>query len=182
MPALDVWRGRFVERALFEGQIGVEVDLGGADMFMTEPEGDGGDVNAGLQEPHGAQVCPSVWGETGFIAKDGQVMVAVLTCRAMSFVTPSRISFRPLMPGKSGSCLCGRCSFTQAFSWARAFLSSGVMRSLRPFPWHERYAPASKCRSAAVRPINSLTRRPVTTATSNSACLVVLSMLLHPGR
>lgn len=95
-----------------------------------------------------AQVCLSVGGEIVFIANDGEVVVAVLTCRAMSFVTPSRVSFRPLMLGKSGSCPCGRCSVIQAFSWARAFLSSGVMRFLRPFPWHERYAPASKCRSA----------------------------------
>ena len=49
---MNVWWGEPVEGSLFEGHVGVEVDAGGLDGFVTEPESDGGDVDAGVEEPH----------------------------------------------------------------------------------------------------------------------------------
>ena len=41
----------------------MEVDLGGAGVLVAEPEGDDGEVDAGLQEPHGARVTQHVRGD-----------------------------------------------------------------------------------------------------------------------
>lgn len=53
-----VWRrwGGAVDGFLFEGHVGVEVDPGCFDAFVSEPEGDCGDVDAGVEETHGCGV------------------------------------------------------------------------------------------------------------------------------
>src|SRR5262249_27824621 len=45
-----------LKRFLLDGEVGVEVDLSGGDELVPEPEGDGCDVDAALQQPHGAGV------------------------------------------------------------------------------------------------------------------------------
>lgn len=53
------WGGA-VEGLFFHAEVGVEVDLGGAYVFVAEPEGDDGKVDAGLEESHGAGVTKRV--------------------------------------------------------------------------------------------------------------------------
>ncbi len=40
------------ERALFDGEVGMEVHLRGFDLFVSEPERDDGGVDVGVQEAH----------------------------------------------------------------------------------------------------------------------------------
>ena len=54
------WRGDGVERALFDGHVGVQVDVGRADVGVAEPEGDDRGVDPGLQQRHGAAVAQHV--------------------------------------------------------------------------------------------------------------------------
>jgi hypothetical protein len=48
---------------LFEGEVGVDVDLGGGDLLVAEPQGDDGGVDAGVQQPHGGGMAQHVRGE-----------------------------------------------------------------------------------------------------------------------
>ncbi len=41
-------------------EVGVEVDLGGVDLLVAEPERDDGGVDAGVQQPHGGGVAQRV--------------------------------------------------------------------------------------------------------------------------
>jgi len=41
------------EGLLFEDEVGVEVGLGGGDVVVAEPQGDGGGVHVGAEQPHG---------------------------------------------------------------------------------------------------------------------------------
>src|SRR6266496_3824583 len=47
-----VWGCGSGEGFLFEGHVGVQVDAGGGRAFVTEPERDDGDVDAGEEEFH----------------------------------------------------------------------------------------------------------------------------------
>ena len=49
-----------VEGAFFDGHVGVQVDVGGTEVGVTEPEGDDGGVDPGLQQRHGAAVTQHV--------------------------------------------------------------------------------------------------------------------------
>ncbi len=56
----DVGRGDERERFLLDRQVGVDVGVGGADVRVSQPEGDDGGVDAGLQERHRAAVAEDV--------------------------------------------------------------------------------------------------------------------------
>ena len=45
-------RGRSRERALFQSEVGVKVDVGGFNLLMTEPERDHGGIDTGVQQSH----------------------------------------------------------------------------------------------------------------------------------
>ena len=51
------------DRLFFQFQIGVEVDLGRLDAFMSEPERDRRDIDAGLEQVHRAGMAKNVWSE-----------------------------------------------------------------------------------------------------------------------
>jgi hypothetical protein len=58
------WRGGPGKRLLLEGEVGVHVDaVGGADVFVAEPEGDGGGVDVVPPEGHRAAVSQGVWAD-----------------------------------------------------------------------------------------------------------------------
>ncbi len=40
------------ERLLFEGEVGMQVDLGGLHLLVTKPERDDRDVDTRVQQPH----------------------------------------------------------------------------------------------------------------------------------
>jgi hypothetical protein len=61
---------------LFEGHVGLQVDLRGGDRFVAEPQGDDGDVDPGVQQCHGGGV-PQDVGVTFLLARDGQDGAAV---------------------------------------------------------------------------------------------------------
>ena len=46
---------------MFDGHVGVQVDVGGADVGVAEPERDDRGVDTGLQQRHGAAVAKHVW-------------------------------------------------------------------------------------------------------------------------
>ena len=48
---------------LLEGEVGVEVDLGGLDALVAEPEGDDAGVDAGVEESHRGGVAQHVCGD-----------------------------------------------------------------------------------------------------------------------
>ncbi len=50
-----------VEGGLFEGDIGVQVDHRGVDLFVSEPERDDGGVDAGVQQCHRRGVPQRMW-------------------------------------------------------------------------------------------------------------------------
>jgi hypothetical protein len=58
---LGAWWGGAVDRALFEGEVGVQVDLRRLVAFVAEPERDRGGVDRGLQQPDGGGVPKGVW-------------------------------------------------------------------------------------------------------------------------
>ena len=60
------WCGA-VEGSLFDGHVGVQVDLCGFGLFVAEPERDHGGVDAGVEELHGRSVSEHV-GCDGFEA------------------------------------------------------------------------------------------------------------------
>jgi hypothetical protein len=49
-----------LEGSFFDGDVGVEVGGGGADVGVTEPEGDDGGVDAVVEQVHGAGVSEHV--------------------------------------------------------------------------------------------------------------------------
>jgi hypothetical protein len=49
--------------AFFEGHVGVEVDLGRFDVFVSEPECDHGAIDAGVWSSRIAAVSRSTWAE-----------------------------------------------------------------------------------------------------------------------
>jgi len=49
-------RIEFFQRLLLPSQIGLEIHVGRVDTFMTEPQGDGGDIDPGLEQMHGRGV------------------------------------------------------------------------------------------------------------------------------
>jgi hypothetical protein len=49
-------RGSAGQNALFELEVGVDVDLCGGNTFVAESEGDDSDVEAYVQESHGGRV------------------------------------------------------------------------------------------------------------------------------
>ena len=53
-------RRRTSERALLRGEVGVEVDLGGLDRLVTQPERYHGAIVAGLEQRHSGGVAQDV--------------------------------------------------------------------------------------------------------------------------
>ena len=49
-------RGRPGEGALFEGEVGMEVDLGGFHLLVTQPESDDRGIHTRVQQSHGGRV------------------------------------------------------------------------------------------------------------------------------
>src|SRR5439155_18959227 len=67
-------RGGPSESSFFERLIGVDVDLRALYAFVAEPQGDGGGVDSGVEQPHGRGVAKDVrrdrlgaqrWAEVG---------------------------------------------------------------------------------------------------------------------
>jgi hypothetical protein len=108
-----------------------------------------------------AQVWRSVWGVTSLPASDGHPTAAAATWRSTRRRTASR--------GNSGSPAAPRRSPSQARRTALVSFRSGVIRSLRPFPVQRTLAPVPRCTAAQASPVSSLTRRPVSRASSNRA-------------
>jgi hypothetical protein len=75
---LSVWRPGPGECLLFQRQVGVEVDLGGVDADVSEPEGDHAAVDAGVEESHGGGVPQDVRGDR-FVVQ-GAATVGGLSC------------------------------------------------------------------------------------------------------
>ena len=57
------WRSESVEGSLFHAKVGVEVGLGGLGGFVAEPEGDGGDVDPGVEHAHRGRMPQCVRGD-----------------------------------------------------------------------------------------------------------------------
>ena len=53
------WGGAF-EGSLLDGHVGVEVDVGGSQVGVSEPAGDDGGVDTGLEQGHRAAVTEHV--------------------------------------------------------------------------------------------------------------------------
>ena len=53
-------RGGSGDGLLLEGQIGVQADLGGVGLLMTQPLDDDGGIDAGVDEPHRGTVTQAV--------------------------------------------------------------------------------------------------------------------------
>jgi hypothetical protein len=87
--------------ALFEGEVGVQVDLGGVDPLMPEAQGDDGGVDAGVQDLHRGGVPEGVQGD--LLLADAR---AASRCCAEVFgesaFSPSRLSRLPRWVGNSG--------------------------------------------------------------------------------
>src|ERR1700745_1889450 len=82
-----------------------------------------------------ARVCLSTWGVTRFSANDGQPRDATTACLSMRYWNASWLRADPLMVGNAGSEGCPCRSASQLRKTAIVSLRSGVLRSLRPFPW-----------------------------------------------
>jgi hypothetical protein len=65
-----------VECLLLERHVGLQVNLRGDDRFVTEPQGDDGDVDPGVQQCRGGGVAQD-GGVTFLLARDGQDRAAV---------------------------------------------------------------------------------------------------------
>jgi len=100
---------------------------------------------------------------------DGQLCSAARACLASSHWIASTLSGCPCLVGNTGSVAELARSRIQARNTVTVWLVNGVARSFRPLPWHLTCGPMSRCRSAAVSEVSSLTRRPVWTATTSSA-------------
>ena len=134
-------------------------------LFVAEPEGDDGGVDAGLEQPHRGGVAQHV-GVTrlscsGRAARGGGGDVfgeAVLDGVAAEWSA---------VPGgeQRVAGLAGR-SVSHGRSTATVAVVSGVMRFLRPLPWQRTWAPVPRWTSPQVSPVSSATRSPVWTATS----------------
>ena len=48
--------GQFFQCLLFHGKIGVKVHVGRLNTFMAEPQRNGGDIHASLEQMHGGRV------------------------------------------------------------------------------------------------------------------------------
>ena len=59
----DARRSSAVKGPLFDGLVGVDVDLGCFGVLVPEPERDHGDIDAGVQQLHGGGV-PVMWHAT----------------------------------------------------------------------------------------------------------------------
>ncbi len=121
------------ERGFLERHVGVEVDLGGLDVLVAEPERDHG-VSMPACSSRIAAVCRSTCGLTVLVAIDGHASAAVVVCSASRRWSASRLSARPVRVGNAGSSGCPARSVSQARRTATVCLVSGVMRCLRPFP------------------------------------------------
>ena len=65
-PVAAAWRvgrGGLCECPFFDSDVGVEVCLGGSQVFVSEPERDDGDVDSGCEELHGRCVSEDVRGD-----------------------------------------------------------------------------------------------------------------------
>ena len=59
--------------------VGLQVDLGRIDAFMTEPERDDGGIDASVQQLHGRGVAQQVWCDF-LVASDGHPAAAMAVC------------------------------------------------------------------------------------------------------
>ncbi len=44
------------QRPLLDGKIGLDIDVGGLDALVAQPQGDDGDIDSGLKQVHGTGV------------------------------------------------------------------------------------------------------------------------------
>jgi hypothetical protein len=88
-----------------------------------------------------AQVCLSVCGVTRLVARDGQFLAALATCLSTKSLTASVLRCPPVLVAKSGPSGSAPLSRAQACKSRAVFGSSGVQRSLRPFPVVKMFAP-----------------------------------------
>ena len=113
-----------------------------------------------------AQLCLSVCAVTCLDRSDGQARAAFATWTLMRRSIASRLSLRPVLAGNGGSPGAPRRSAIQARSTATVAGSSGVRRSLRPFPTVCTCAPAPRTMSLMVRAASSEIRSPAWAAST----------------
>ena len=116
---LGVRRGGAGEGFLLDAEVGVEVDGGGVDAFVSEPERDDGGVDAGFEQPHRRGVAQYVGGEVfgGPVTGMPWRAVAVVACQSvLDGVAAERA-------GRCGSGTPGPCcgSGDSASHWRSAF-------------------------------------------------------------
>ena len=124
------------ERAFFDGHVGVEVDLGGLDLFVAEPESDHGGVDAGVEEAHRGGVAQDVWGDV-LVVQGRAGVAAAVACGGES--ARDRVAGERVRRGWWGTADRRAGRRVRRASARRAVavgLVSGVIRSLRPLPWH----------------------------------------------
>jgi hypothetical protein len=90
-----------VKRALFEREVGVQVDVGSALLFVAQPERDRGRVDSGALSSVIAAVRRSTCIETRLEPSVGRVRSAVAMCLASRRSIPSRVSGPPWLEGNS---------------------------------------------------------------------------------
>jgi hypothetical protein len=95
--------GRVVrgEGSFLDGDVGVQVDLGGVGGLVAEPERDNAGIDAGVPGVIAAR-WRSTCGETVLVAGVGQLRLAVVACLPTSRATASRSSACPRLVGNSG--------------------------------------------------------------------------------
>ena len=81
-----------------------------------------------------AVVWRSTWGVTRLPSNEGQAVLAVATCLARMYWTPSALSRVPLALGNNTLHSGGKSSRIHVCRTRRVCFVNGVQRSLRPFP------------------------------------------------
>ena len=89
---LAVGRRGAGERSFFEREVGVEVDLGGLDLLVAEPERDDGGVDAGVQERHRGGVPQHVRRDRLVVQRRAALRRRVVACLASRRSSASRLS------------------------------------------------------------------------------------------
>ena len=159
------WGGA-VERALFDREVGVEVDVGCPFLLVSEPQGDGRGVDAGGEQHHRGGV-PQLCIETCLERSVGHV-AGGSRCLARRRSTASRVSDRRAVRGTAGR-RAGLAFAGPDFQHGDGLAGEGRELFLSAFPGRPQVRPCAELQVVACQPERSETRRPVCTVVSSSA-------------